>query len=133
MGTSAGNSAALSYAPMAEIWRPDRKETREGAHSLPRILHAHGDATGWEIAGSLLRHVRGLAGVELVTPDVTVVVGPGGDRLRLEADTFTVSRALTGRRSTAQIAALPWEGDPTPYLAVFDTSPIRPPADDILE
>jgi len=71
--------------------------------------------------------------VELVTPDVTVVVGPGGDRLRLEADTFTVSRALTGRRSTAQIAALPWEGDPTPYLAVFDTSPIRPPADDILE
>ena len=87
------------------------------------------------IAASLgrLAEERGLAGVELVTPDVTVVVGPGGDRLRLEADTFTVSRALTGRRSTAQIAALPWEGDPTPYLAVFDTSPIRPPADAILE
>ncbi|MDR3735860.1 MAG: L-aspartate oxidase [Acidobacteriaceae bacterium] len=29
--------------------------TREGAHSLPRILHAHGDATGREIAESLLR------------------------------------------------------------------------------
>ena len=36
--------------------------TREGAHSLPRILHANGDATGREIAVSLLRHVRGLSG-----------------------------------------------------------------------
>jgi L-aspartate oxidase len=32
--------------------------TREGAHSLPRILHANGDATGREIAQSLLRHAR---------------------------------------------------------------------------
>jgi L-aspartate oxidase len=40
--------------------------TREGAHSLPRILHAHGDATGREIALSLLRHVRGLERVELM-------------------------------------------------------------------
>jgi L-aspartate oxidase len=40
--------------------------TREGAHSLPRILHAHGDATGFEIAVSLLRHVRGLERVELM-------------------------------------------------------------------
>jgi L-aspartate oxidase len=32
--------------------------TREGAHSLSRILHANGDATGKEIAVSLLRHVR---------------------------------------------------------------------------
>jgi L-aspartate oxidase len=32
--------------------------TREGAHSLSRILHANGDATGREIAVSLLRHVQ---------------------------------------------------------------------------
>lgn len=35
--------------------------TREGAHSLSRILHANGDATGKEIAVSLLRHVREVA------------------------------------------------------------------------
>jgi L-aspartate oxidase len=35
--------------------------TREGAHSLSRILHANGDATGKEIAVSLLRHVREIA------------------------------------------------------------------------
>ena len=34
--------------------------TREGAHSLSRILHANGDATGREIARALLKHVRGL-------------------------------------------------------------------------
>jgi L-aspartate oxidase len=32
--------------------------TREGAHSLPRILHANGDATGREIGRSLLRQAR---------------------------------------------------------------------------
>lgn len=87
------------------------------------------------IADSLgrLADERGLPGIEVVTPEVTVVVGPGPDRVRLESDSFTVSRALTGRRSTHQLAALPWEGDPTPYLAVFDASPIRPPTDDLVE
>src|SRR6202167_3231267 len=32
--------------------------TREGAHSLPRILHAHGDATGAEISRSLVVFAR---------------------------------------------------------------------------
>lgn len=41
------------------------ERTREGAHSLSRILHAHGDATGKEIARALLEHVKGLATVEL--------------------------------------------------------------------
>jgi L-aspartate oxidase len=39
---------------------------------LPRILHAHGDATGREIAVSLLRHVRGLDRVELMEWVTTV-------------------------------------------------------------
>src|SRR5258708_9228401 len=38
--------------------------TREGAHSLSRILHANGDATGREIAVSLLRHARGSSQIE---------------------------------------------------------------------
>ncbi len=40
--------------------------TREGAHSRSRILHANGDATGKEIAVSLLRHVRALPNVRLL-------------------------------------------------------------------
>jgi L-aspartate oxidase len=40
--------------------------TREGAHSRSRILHANGDATGKEIAVSLLRHVRSLPNIRLL-------------------------------------------------------------------
>ena len=48
----------------------DRKEghlmlTREGAHSRSRILHAHGDATGREIARALLKQARALPQIEL--------------------------------------------------------------------
>ncbi len=49
----------------------DREEgelmlTREGAHSRSRILHANGDATGKEIAVSLLRHVRAIPNIRLM-------------------------------------------------------------------
>jgi L-aspartate oxidase len=57
--------------------------TREGAHSLPRILHANGDGTGREIAVSLLRHVRGLERVELMewATSVDLVVDPESGRV----------------------------------------------------
>jgi L-aspartate oxidase len=57
--------------------------TREGAHSLSRILHANGDATGKEIAVSLLRHVReggfGKGTIELMewTTGVDLIVEGG--------------------------------------------------------
>jgi L-aspartate oxidase len=55
------------------------ERTREGAHSLSRILHAHGDATGREIARALLERVRGLHSVELRewTTTVDLVVEDG--------------------------------------------------------
>jgi L-aspartate oxidase len=64
-GTGFDRFAAGTHA--GELMR-----TREGAHSLSRILHAHGDATGREIAVSLLRHVRGLKNVELMEWTATV-------------------------------------------------------------
>ena len=53
--------------------------TREGAHSRSRILHANGDATGREIAVSLLRHVREIAAIELMewTTSVDLLVEDG--------------------------------------------------------
>jgi L-aspartate oxidase len=53
--------------------------TREGAHSLSRILHANGDATGKEIAVSLLRHVREIPAIELMewTTSVDLIVEGG--------------------------------------------------------
>src|ERR1017187_439061 len=60
-------------------------KTREGAHTVPRILHTHGDGTGWEIAASLLRHVRGLEQVELMewTTTVELVVDSDSDAGRV--------------------------------------------------
>ncbi|SNS39169.1 L-aspartate oxidase [Granulicella rosea] len=46
--------------------------TREGAHSLSRILHANGDATGREIARSLLKHARGIPVITLMEDTTTV-------------------------------------------------------------
>jgi L-aspartate oxidase len=50
--------------------------TREGAHSRSRILHANGDATGREIADSLLRRARLTPGITLAefTTSVDLVV-----------------------------------------------------------
>lgn len=45
--------------------RGELMRTREGAHSLPRILHANGDATGREIGRALLEHVRDDAHIQL--------------------------------------------------------------------
>src|SRR5208283_3257807 len=65
--------------PAAELLRAgELMRTREGAHSLARILHANGDATGREIVESLLRHVRGLERVEMMEWAATVdlIVSP---------------------------------------------------------
>lgn len=53
--------------------------TREGAHSRSRILHANGDATGKEIAVSLLRHVLEMDSIELMewTTGVDLLVEGG--------------------------------------------------------
>jgi L-aspartate oxidase len=55
--------------------------TREGAHSLSRILHANGDATGREIAVSLLRHVREIPRIELMEWTTSVDLLVEGERV----------------------------------------------------
>ena len=77
-GTRFDRYAAGDLTLAGELMR-----TREGAHSLPRILHAHGDGTGREIAVSLLRHVRGLECVELLewATSVDLIVDSNGERV----------------------------------------------------
>src|SRR5271155_1232039 len=59
-GTAFDRAAAGERSP-GELLR-----TREGAHSRSRILHANGDATGREIAVSLLRQARTTKGITLL-------------------------------------------------------------------
>jgi hypothetical protein len=51
----------------------------------------------------------------------------------LVAEPFELFRAVSGRRSEAQISRLDWNTDPAPYLPIFTRGPFRPPAVDVLE
>jgi L-aspartate oxidase len=53
--------------------------TREGAHSRNRILHAHGDSTGREIARTLYRKASSLANVKLASYSSISDLLPAGD------------------------------------------------------
>ena len=66
----------------------DLLRTREGAHSRSRILHANGDATGREIAVSLLRHARETKGITLMefTTSVDLIVGENVEENKEEID-----------------------------------------------
>ena len=55
---------------------------------------------------------------------------PAGE---LEAPPFELFRALTGRRSWPQIAALAWSVDPEPWLDAFTYGPFTLAPNDLVE
>jgi uncharacterized protein (TIGR03083 family) len=57
--------------------------------------------------------------------------GEGEPAATWSADRFELFRALAGRRSNAQIAAMQWQGDPAPYLPII--SMYGPRADALVE
>ncbi len=68
----------------------------------------------------------------LVTDVGVRVVGAGMPTVTLRASQFELLRAMTGRRSRAQVRAYAWEGEPDPerlLLAPF----FHPPAHDLVE
>jgi uncharacterized protein (TIGR03083 family) len=70
-------------------------------------------------------------GLLLVTPDDTRVVGVEPAVATVQASRFELLRAMTGRRSVAQMRAFGWEGEPDPARLV---GPIfQPPANDLRE
>ena len=59
------------------------------------------------------------------------VVGDGTPAASVTAAPFDLLRALSGRRSLAQIRDFAWDGDSRPYLEVF--SPFEPPREAFVE
>ncbi|HZN66276.1 MAG TPA: FAD-dependent oxidoreductase, partial [Tepidisphaeraceae bacterium] len=53
--------------------------TREGGHSFARILHAYGDATGRELAQTLIRTVRGRESIRVVERAFAIDLLTDGD------------------------------------------------------
>ena len=92
--------------------RANSSAPREGAHSLSRILHANGDATGREIARALLAHVRSLAakGKNVVLQEWTTTVdltveGKGPDARVLGATLLAKDGKLTQVSARAVLIA----------------------------
>lgn len=68
--------------------------------------------------------VRTAEGPEFGAGDATVALNGVG---------FELMRAMTGRRSAAQLREMDWEGDSRPILPAFTYGPFRPAVDRILE
>ena len=78
-----------------------------------RDSDAVGIAFGWgtDMLGRRLDG-QGMAGLVLETGDDAKAVGAGEPRATVRVDRFEVIRAMTGRRSVAQIEAYDWDGPP---------------------
>ena len=64
----------------------------------------------------------GLPPMLLITGEKTWFLGEGardGADVVLDVDPYEAARMLMGRRTYEEIAAHPWVGDPTPYLALL--------------
>lgn len=85
------------------------------------------------MVGFLDRRVKkaGLAALHLHAGSQEWIVGPGESATAAAVTTTPLElfRVLAGRRSEAQIRALDWEGDPTPYFGVLSAFGPLPEAD----
>jgi hypothetical protein len=52
------------------------------------------------------------------------VLGEGDPAATLATNPYDLTRALIGRRSRAQVAAMGWDGDAEPFLDVFAGFPM---------
>ncbi|MDQ3877155.1 MAG: maleylpyruvate isomerase family mycothiol-dependent enzyme [Actinomycetota bacterium] len=143
------DAAASQVEPLTPMF-PDRTANQWVAdvvsheHDLRGALDAPGarDSAAVEVACDFLARAfldscerdATAPPLEIVTDGASWATG-GNDSFstRLTAPRFELMRALTGRRSLAQIKLLDWEGDPEPYLGAFRWGPFRPRSEDLLE
>ncbi len=73
-----------------------------------------------------------VAALRIVAGDHELVTGDAPE-VTLDLTPFEALRALTGRRSEAQLRAYDWGTDPTPWLPAFTWGPFVPVAEDLDE
>jgi uncharacterized protein (TIGR03083 family) len=100
------------------------------ALGLPALkdLPAHMAVTGFVFT----RPAKGEA-LRVITGGGTFTLGTGEPTATVTGPLFELLRAMSGRRSEAQIRSLQWDGDPTPHLPKFASGPFAMPAEDVRE
>jgi L-aspartate oxidase len=79
--------------------------TREGAHSLPRILHANGDATGAEISRSLFAFARSSSRIQFAEWTTVGRLVTAEDGRVIAADLASISTELAEAPAFTRVAA----------------------------
>jgi len=132
-------AVAATFGDAGDQWVADQA-THE--HDIRGALGAPGArdsqtaaiAVDFMVGGFLLGVAgRGLPVLEVRAGDRTWASGPGEPAVRLRTERFEVMRSVAGRRSIDQLRALPWEGEPAPYLDAFTWGPFRPAAAPVVE
>jgi uncharacterized protein (TIGR03083 family) len=76
---------------------------------------------------------RGLPALRVRAADCEWVAGDGEPAATLSGTPFDLLRAMTGRRSSAQVRALDWDGDADVFIPAFEFGPFTFPAADLAE
>ncbi|HEV2137151.1 MAG TPA: L-aspartate oxidase [Terracidiphilus sp.] len=79
--------------------------TREGAHSLPRILHANGDATGAEISRSLVAFARASSRIQFAEWTTVAHLITAKDGRVISADLASISSDPSSAPPFTRVAA----------------------------
>lgn len=79
--------------------------TREGAHSLPRILHANGDATGAEISRSLVAFARASSRIQFAEWTTVAHLITAQDGRVAAAELASISSDLASAPAFTRVAA----------------------------
>ncbi|MDQ3147983.1 MAG: maleylpyruvate isomerase family mycothiol-dependent enzyme [Actinomycetota bacterium] len=125
---------AADFGPAGHQWVGDfatHEHDIRGALRQPASRDSQAVAIGVEfIAAGFLASVadRGLPVLALEAGDWRSTSGAGTPAATLVAEPFELLRAMTGRRSAEQVAALGWSTDPGPWLGCLDWGPftVRP-------
>lgn len=90
------------------------------------------DFVASSFVGSLAE--RGLGPLRIAADRGPVrMVGEGAPAATLRASEFELLRAISGRRTVDEIAALGWDTDPSPWLPAFTWGPFSLPAESLGE
>ena len=117
-------------------------DTATHEHDIRHALGAPGaqDADSTHIALDFATEVwsgnltnEGFEPLRLNAGNKSVAAGVGEPVATVAMPAFEGLRALSGRRSVAQIVAYDWDADPTLWLPSFTYGPFRPPENDIVE
>ncbi len=99
--------------------------TREGAHSLPRILHASGDATGAEISRALVAYARAHKRIRFAEWTMVTGLVTSGGRV-VAADLAPAGAADPPTQPPSESAPAPSSSPPAALARSTQTPPTPP-------